>query len=1462
MAWEFNKTLSQRLKEREEEKKRQATIVNEPIVSAPVSRVSAYTPPPAPVSRVSAYVPPSIELEPPERSTLDKIGRGLRIFSNEVTTMGLNRPIQKGLDKLFGEASPEEKLAMQRLYPEPETKAEQYIQGAGEFAGSLVPIAGLYSTAGKAAATRLIPTAAESFGANLARNFVPGAVAGGIYEGGKSAIEGNTLGTVGKDTLEGAAMFGAGDAALWGLGKGLGKAYKIVKGKRVPIEEAVIPDAMPIETTPIVEPVSAAKPVSMAETMPIAEDISVAATISPGKKAYKVRRTLNKPIAETEPTALVNESLNPEVQLSGTGELPEGVGANSLIIPEKAAPTGNENEYVQSFNISALRNPGIKQEVKDILWWDVQPGEAGTYQRRSHEMLSKEADNIIETDPEAAYRYATSPDTMNKEPDLTVAIGIKLADKYQKEGLFGRADDILNEMADHLTRSGQTISAARMISRLSPEGAVMRGQKIVKQELDNLPPKKKAEHEAKTKETVDAINGVNGEIIDQVINEIPVLGGGKKTRKPSTGEAGNPTEVNEPIPKELPEKFEQYKELIQGKLKEWGINLDDVIASQGVGELKGRLVKELADTDALGREGARILGQDIDGVMNLLVGRRRDALQDSLATRIKGLVEEGRKGKSSPAKDMLNTLVQLAKQSAPKVNGKTAAPRNEMELIEQAILNKKVYGDIWAGSKMDFIKKYGADNPNVQLLEDFFNSKIDLPYAESQLDKAINQGFKDTGVNLGELVRQHFTKMQGVQENLADRLITFGKLPQNEAIELANAIQNRVQELGNAKKQQILTNIFKDRGKPAQRKISDKIIELSNLGAFDTKQYRDLVAEKMKLPAFTEEIGQEIRSLAEVIQVLPEGREREVATAQLTAYLEGLKQPTLLKKIGTVQTMAQLLNPKTAMRNLGGNAGFAVLENVSDVVGAGLDRGLSMVTGKRTKVLPSLSTQIKGAKEGFKLGLEDARLGIDTTGIAMDKFGLSSGRTFKSGPMKKLETALNVELRATDRAFSKSAYDESLRNQMAAAKVDVPTPEMMAEAEQVGRYRTFQDDNALSELFVGVKRILNGGKEFGAGDFIVKYPKTPANLLARGLDYSPAAILKVAKEATAPLRGQYFNQKAFVEAFSRGLVGSTGLFGMGAMLHKLGVITGKPPEDYDLATMQRQTGFGDYRINVTALWRLANKQDTKPRRGDTIVNYDWFQPQSIPLAIGADIDANKGKATGLVGTLAKALSTGLNAFADQPVMQGIETLFSGQELDQGIMKVLEGVPASFIPTLFNQIKQLSDNQQRETYDSNWTSKVANKTINKVPGAASTLPQKYGTLGQPLETYQDKGNTLKNVFLNPSFVNKYNPSPEAQMVVDVYNQTGDTKQVPRVADKKITVSGKEFELTGEEFSKYQQLVGTKTREGFAKIPKGLSAEEQSKRMQAVMNQANQDAKIIILKGRGVLVEKKGNGLKIK
>ena len=694
------------------------------------------------------------------------------------------------------------------------------------------------------------------------------------------------------------------------------------------------------------------------------------------------------------------------------------------------------------------------------------------------------------------------------------------------------------------------------------------------------------------------------------------------------------------------------------------------------------------------------------------------------------------------------------------------------------------------------------------------------------------------------------------------------------AVDLTEALAKKATEAGQAVQALSMWGKLTPEGMLA---YGQKVIARAN---------RELIKNGVKKPLkLDEEAAKKILQHMKEAEKL-EGDAKNVKVQQALGVIAEQVPPSIGKKIATFQTMMQLLNLKTATRNIVGNFGFGVMENISDVVGTGLDKMVSGVTKNRTKALPSLLTQGKGFIEGGAKGIRDANLGIDTSNMAGGKFDLPTQRVFTSGPLSTLEKAMNFELRVPDRAFYQAAYNESLRQQVAAAAKSNAPRDMKLMEEQAhydALYRTFQDDSAAASFFSGMKRLLNdpihtmglakgrSAKEFGLGDFIIKYPKTPGNLLSRGIEYSPAGFIKTVMELGRPLFGREFNQKAFVESASRAFVGSTALVGTGALLHKVGIITGGPDSDKDVEGLNAQAGYGQYRINVSALKRFVasgfDPNEAKLREGDITISYDWFQPDSIGLAMGADIDKNKNKKKGLTANLAglpsllvNGLSTGINAFAEQPVISGLMQISGYNDSFAGLANALQGVPASFVPTLFNQIKQLTDNDKRSTYSPDFLKEAGNKVINKLPGASKALPQQYGTLGQPLKTYQEGSgltdNNPFNVLINPSFVNQYKPMPEAQKALDIYGLSGEKSVLPPVKQRYITYTpagGKKSEridLTPEEYAIYQQIAGEYARDKISKLNVSGDAATMVKKMNGIISDASDKAKDTILGARGI------------
>lgn len=621
-------------------------------------------------------------------------------------------------------------------------------------------------------------------------------------------------------------------------------------------------------------------------------------------------------------------------------------------------------------------------------------------------------------------------------------------------------------------------------------------------------------------------------------------------------------------------------------------------------------------------------------------------------------------------------------------------------------------------------------------------------------------------------------------------------------------------------------------------------------------QVNDLIKVESKKLKLTPDLVKRLRTQAENLQKLPEGsREKVVETAKMLKTIADEIPTNFGKKISLVQTMGQLLNPKTIARNIIGNTGFAIGENVKDVVATPLDWFVSKFTGERTKALPSLTAQARGFKKGLKEGFQDAWLGIDTSAAAT-QFDLPKGQVFKNKMMNGLERVLGVVLKSPDRAAYQAAFENSLNMQMKLKKVTEATPEMLHIAHLDGLYRTFQDDSVAAKIFMKIKDGLNAGKDFGLGDIVIKYPKTPGNLLARGIDYSPAGFLKSMVELAKPLFGHTFDQRAFVESASRAFTGTATLVGSGILMHKLGLITGKRSDDGDINALQRDIGLGQYKLNLSGLARFVmsgfDPDEAKLKFGDKTISYDWLQPSAIGVSVGANIDEMMSGSQASIrnnplAALIVSLGEGVDTLGEQPLVQGITRPFKYSEsISEAVLNALQGVPTSFIPTFLGQVRQVADKNQRNIQDPDYLQETLNLVKNKIPGLSEFLPKKYSPLGQELKNE----NSIIETFVSPGYVDKYEFTPEQKMVLDIYNQTGLKTQAPRLVSPTQTVNGKTMKLTGEQQSKMQEAIGKLTQARFAGLvnnPKfqKMSDEKKASTMAGIMSDIFTAAKYVQL-----------------
>lgn len=619
--------------------------------------------------------------------------------------------------------------------------------------------------------------------------------------------------------------------------------------------------------------------------------------------------------------------------------------------------------------------------------------------------------------------------------------------------------------------------------------------------------------------------------------------------------------------------------------------------------------------------------------------------------------------------------------------------------------------------------------------------------------------------------------------------------------------------------------------------------------------------------------AKEIYRLAKKMQEATDPNIKTELAAELGGIMEAYTRSSIGQKISSIQVIAQLLNLKRVVRDIIGNELFRRAERLMKYVATPIDILNSKLTGAdRTVSFVKLrqgnmwEQWMRGTSQylaDFKTGAKAGWKGLSTH--LKTKFDLPQ-RTFKSkwNPFYYLERLTGAVLKAPDYASYNRKYqqviyeqawlkakNEGLKGQKLRDKalqymkeLDIKAHEL---ADYEGRYVTFQDDSTVSKGAVWVKRALNLGQDFGLGDLVLKYPKTPGNLLARALEYSPVGYVRAMREIALPfLKGTKANNREIAHAVARASIGTFGLTGLGSYLTSKGIISGQFTGTWDEAKLGERAGLREYQINISAVRRwVENNFQGEPtlKNGDTLYTYDFAEPLSMSVEIAANLNQTPKEQ---FASLAEAFVSASQTFADQPVLSGVLDLLKGDP-GTNILTVLEGAPASFTPTFFNQLRQYLYNEKKMTDGKTAAERMMNKVKAKLPYFAEDLPASYGTLGEPRKDYENP--TIFNVFFNPGFLSTYNEDPAAKLVLDLIAATGDSGLAPKSVKKKLSLFGEQVELSGPERSLLQQWVGQRTLQNldrFATNPEfmRLPEEKQAEHVKKMLSEVGEKATLIM------------------
>lgn len=688
------------------------------------------------------------------------------------------------------------------------------------------------------------------------------------------------------------------------------------------------------------------------------------------------------------------------------------------------------------------------------------------------------------------------------------------------------------------------------------------------------------------------------------------------------------------------------------------------------------------------------------------------------------------------------------------------------------------------------------------------------------LDKEVNR-LKTTGLNSAEDSMTHYL---ATKELMNEAKITGDYTKLNSFLEttrpsITNAGQT-IQALSQFKKStpegavmtahkvvENVKNAIKKENPNAFKKATDEINKLPKDANFEVN--KNAILKKNGIPSLTNDEIKEIVDRMTNAQGL-EGRAKDIEIAKVMQLIGDKVPASIAEKVKALQRISLLLNTKTMGRNIFGNVILGGLENAKDVVGAPLDYAVSKITKQRTTGLPNIFTQAKGFAQGTKEIAQDIKYGIDTS-ASRGQYEIPQGRIFQNKILNKLDKATKYGLQLGDRPFYQSAYNDRLNQLMKFNNVTEPTEDIIKQATEFAKERTFQNDSNIAKGFKRFQEGLNeitGNKDIGIGNFAMPFVKTPANILDKIVDYSPAGFARALNELKNVNKGT-FNQKTFIDKISRGVTG-TGLIMLGYDLASKGHLMGGTNRDKDVAALQKQTGASPYSIKV----------------GDSYFTIDWAQPSAVPLMIGADIFHGGKDRKGAQNVVVDAVKSGGETLFKQSLLQGVQKLFGGYTPLQGIEDVALSIPGQFVPSVLKQGAQALDKTQRETYSPTLTGKATNIIQSKLPIVSKNMQPKIDTLGREVENYQGN-NTALNILINPGTKTTNKETAGEKLVLDIYNKTGLKTQFPRVAPKSI----KGTPLTPEMFVNLQKEMGSRTNELLENLAKSESFKNRNPENQA-------------------------------
>lgn len=544
--------------------------------------------------------------------------------------------------------------------------------------------------------------------------------------------------------------------------------------------------------------------------------------------------------------------------------------------------------------------------------------------------------------------------------------------------------------------------------------------------------------------------------------------------------------------------------------------------------------------------------------------------------------------------------------------------------------------------------------------------------------------------------------------------------------------------------------------KPTYKTMLDKIDALNDMGVLNPKSQKafleDLVSDKLGISVSADEV-KAISQKAKGIDTAQEKLGNDLgsptklddnlaffkAKKKMDDYLQSLNQQSKLRVLtGTIGRGVMLASVKSPLLNIGSNIEVGLTERlVRRFSGGGFINANPKLSKEYIRMVRKVYQQT-----GYDLsrmtslsdsGASGARVLDDVVHAQGKGVTRKVGRVVEDVVFKQLMGAPDVhfasghfadsvgtgalKLAKGDRTAATKIMEDAMRIAPQTAQGEL----LRAQGIMDAQIATWTNKSWAADVSLGIRKILNGvSGDIRAGDYLLPFVKTPANVIATGLDYAGMGIPKALFTAVKGIRSGNLGERDTVRSIGRDLVRSgLGLTGAAILAANL------KPDDF----------VGAYDPARKQIEELRNSNTNSVRIGGKWISMDWFGPLSVPMTsiLYAKKYGTKGPGEAAFQYVKGAGSAAINI----PGVQDVGNFVSAQsknanqtlgEASQSAMDyVTSQIYSRLTPSIVSDTAKATDQYERKG------GKGINSIKAKIPGMRQDLPIQQNVFGQKKET---------------------------------------------------------------------------------------------------------------------------------